>query len=94
MRIRWTRAASHDLVAMRAWVGRQDPSSAARAASAILAAVEALTATPGLGRPGRAPDTRELVVWHTPYLIAYRIADAEVFILRVLHSARQWPRKL
>ena len=45
---------------------------------------------PGLGRPGRVNSTRELVV-HQHYLMIYDLANDQVRILRVLHTARQWP---
>jgi len=48
---------------------------------------------PGIGRPGRVPDTREWVMPHTPYIIAYRVEDETVVILRVLHGARKWPER-
>ena len=55
-----------------------------------------------MGKPGRSPDTRELVITMYPYLIVYGVEpDAEVlspppktvFILRVLHGAMQWPQE-
>ncbi len=48
------------------------------------------------GGSGRVKDTRELVIARTPYIVAYTVdrhIDA-VIILRVLHSARQWPDDL
>ncbi|MGO4728142.1 MULTISPECIES: type II toxin-antitoxin system RelE/ParE family toxin [unclassified Inquilinus] len=47
-----------------------------------------------MGRPGRLRNTRELVVNHTPYVVAYRIDESAVTILRVMHGARKWPRRL
>jgi toxin ParE1/3/4 len=46
---------------------------------------------PRVGRSGRIPGTRELVVLRTPYFLVYRIDEPLVEILRVVHGARQWP---
>jgi toxin ParE1/3/4 len=59
-----------------------------------LAAVEKLSDLPNRGRPGRSPDTRELMIPGLPYLVVYSVEAAEprtVVILRVLHGARLWP---
>lgn len=45
---------------------------------------------PGLGKLGRAADTRELVA-HQNYILVYDTAGDLVRVLRVLHAARQWP---
>jgi toxin ParE1/3/4 len=39
-----------------------------------------------MGRPGRVPFTRELVVAGTPFVVIYRVR-ADVEIVRVLHGA-------
>jgi toxin ParE1/3/4 len=49
---------------------------------------------PEIGRPGRVRGTREFVIAGTPYLPAYRFAGDVVTVLRLLHGARRWPRKL
>ena len=49
---------------------------------------------PEIGRPGRVPGTRELVVPRTPFIIPYRVKDNAVQILRVYHAARKWPSEL
>ncbi len=41
-------------------------------------------------RTGRLSGTRELVV-HPNYIVVYAVADGGVTILRILHSARNWP---
>lgn len=46
---------------------------------------------PMAGPEGRQPGTRELVINRTRYVVVYRIAYGEVHILRVLHSAQEWP---
>lgn len=72
----------------------RNPRAAACLIDEIDDGVRALLAFPRLGRPGRRPDTRELVISGTPYIVAYRLRDRDVQILRVLHGARRWPEKL
>ncbi len=42
------------------------------------------------GRSGRMPETRELVVSGTPFIVVYVVSD-DVELVRVLHGAQQWP---
>lgn len=42
------------------------------------------------GRPGRLAGTRELSVHDTRYVIIYRVEGEVIWILRVLHTSRQW----
>jgi toxin ParE1/3/4 len=49
-----------------------------------------LVAHPNLGRPGRIASTRELVV-HRNDVVIYDTEGDVVRVLRVLHTARQWP---
>ncbi len=94
MQIVWQEAALHDLRNLRAYIAQENPAAAARVAQRILETVALLHQQPGIGRPGRVPDTRELVISDTPYLVAYRVMDTRLIILRVLHGAQRWPRKL
>ncbi len=91
MRLAWRPRALADIQALRGRVAREQPAAAARVAGRILAAAELLPTYPELGRVGRAPDTRELAVARTPYLLIYRCQDDLVTILRVLHGAQDWP---
>ena len=47
-------------------------------------------AHPEAGRVGRVRGTRELVA-HPHYVLIYDLEPRRVRILRVLHTARQWP---
>ncbi|MGY3929215.1 type II toxin-antitoxin system RelE/ParE family toxin [Aeromonas simiae] len=44
-----------------------------------------------MGRPGRVPGTRELVVQPYPFLIPYRVKGEEIHILRVFHTRLRLP---
>ena len=101
-RLRWTEPASQDFLGIVEWIKARNPAAAAKVGRHILDSVEALLNHPYMGKPGRSPDTRELVITRYPYLIVYGVEpDAEtpppqpqtVFILRVLHGAMQWPRE-
>jgi plasmid stabilization system protein ParE len=43
-----------------------------------------------MGRAGRALNTRELVFADLPYIVVYRVT-ANIEILAVVHTARNWP---
>ncbi len=94
MRIVWRPQALADLVALQAYIAKDDPRAASRIARRIKSAVEGLGPLPRIGRPGRIEGTRELVVSGTPYVVPYRLKADEVQILRAYHAARRWPRRL
>ena len=91
MEVRWLRAALANLDAEAEYVARDNAAVAARLVERIYETVEQLKQYPSLGRAGRVPGTRELVVSHTPYIVPYRVHGTVVEILRVLHVARRWP---
>ena len=43
-----------------------------------------------MGKPGRVQGTRELVA-HRSYILIYAVKADQVQVLRLLHTARQWP---
>jgi toxin ParE1/3/4 len=91
VKVRWLDQAVEDLKAVRAHIARHDPSAAADVARRLRDAVKILGDYPAAGRAGRVPNTRELVVAGTPYILPYRVSAEGVEILRVLHGAQQWP---
>ncbi len=76
------------------FIAQNSPLAAASQDEAIERQVDMLLAHPYLGRPGRVKMTRELVVSHTPFIVAYRIKGEHIEILRILHTSMQWPRNL
>jgi toxin ParE1/3/4 len=75
------------------YIEKDNPERARTFALEIRAKTNGLSQFPEMGRPGRVPGTRELVV-HSHYIIAYRIREDGVQILRVHHVARRWPQHL
>ena len=91
MRVRWLRAALANLNAEAEYIARENPKAAGEMVDTITAAVDNLAEFPAMGRAGRVPGTRELIVAGTPYIIPYRVREGRVEILRVFHAARKWP---
>ena len=91
MRLVWTDLAVRDLAAARAYIARDNAPAAERQIERVLAAVGSLQQLPDIGRPGRRPGTRELVIDRTPYIAAYRLRGDAIEILRVMHSRQRWP---
>ena len=90
----WTRAAVSDLEAIRRFIGERNTRAAGNVAARIRAATRLLAEHPAVGRPGRVAGTREVLVARTPYILPYRVVGDALEVLRVLHSARRWPRRL
>jgi toxin ParE1/3/4 len=89
----WSPRAIAHLTDLRAHIAHDNPAAAGRIAATLLDAVEALTNHPQLGRPGRVPGTRELVVPGTRYLIAYRLRSDRLEIVGVFYSRQKWPAR-
>lgn len=94
MNIIWSDLALDDLESLRAFMSKDSPKAARKTALAILALIETLPDAPHIGRPGRIPGTRELVVPNTPFIVPYRVHANAVQILRIYHGARRWPDSL
>ncbi|HEY2659112.1 MAG TPA: type II toxin-antitoxin system RelE/ParE family toxin [Caulobacteraceae bacterium] len=92
--VQWSRHALDDLKSQIAYIAAENPPAARRVADRIRVTGAALGDTT-TGRPGRVSGTYEKPVVGLPYVIAYAItalAGREVVsILRVIHSARNWP---
>ena len=92
MKTRWLRRALRDLEDAYSYVAADNAAAAQRLANHIEAGAQQLSQHPNLGRAGRVPGTRELVIAGTPFLLVYRVEKSQIVVLTVLHSARRWPR--
>ena len=93
MRVKWLRKAVLNLDQEAAYIAADDPAAARLVVKRVLDAVAQLEEQPDLGRPGRVPGTRELVVLKTRYLVPYRVHSDKVEILRVFHTSRRLPAR-
>jgi toxin ParE1/3/4 len=92
MKIVWTRRATRHLhAAYEYWRREKSEDAADLMLDRIFAAVELLERHPEMGRPGRIPNSRELVLHPLPFLLAYRVRRSKLEIAAVLHGARKWP---
>lgn len=79
MRVVWTPEAQQDRADVWDYIAADNPQAAARLARHSM-----------LGRPGKIPGTRELIP-HESYRVVYEIDGETVWILTLVHTARQWP---
>ena len=89
MRVRWLRKALRNLGDEAAYIAADDAAAARLAVKRVLDAVSILAQQPGLGRPGRVPGSRELIVAKTRYIVPYRVRGETIEILRVFHTSRR-----
>jgi toxin ParE1/3/4 len=95
MNIVWSPEAIEDLPSLRAYIAEDNPAAARRVVLRIIQTIEQLLSdNPQIGRAGRVPGTRELVIARTPYIVPYRFQRTTIQVLRVYHGARRWPDSL
>ncbi len=93
MNLYWSPSAIEDLKHLRAYIARDNPPAAAEVAKTVLETVERLRQFPAMGRPGRVPDTRELVVPGTPLVIPYTMTERGIEIIAVPQGVRTGPEE-
>jgi addiction module RelE/StbE family toxin len=94
MPVKWLRRALENLDDESAYMAKDSPRTAAEFVMHMRHSTAMLADHPNMGRPGRISGTRELVVTRFSYILPYRVRGGTVEILRVFHTARQWPKRL
>jgi toxin ParE1/3/4 len=90
----WAPRATAHLAALHARIARDNPRAAAQTLATIVNAADVLADHPNIGRPGRVPGSRELVVPGTPYVLPYRLHSDRIDIIAVFHERQKWPKRL
>ena len=91
MQVKGLRRALRNLDQEAAHIAQDNRRAAAELIAQANQVTQLLVLHTGLGRPGRVPGTREMVLPDFPYIIPYRVKDQCVEVLRVFHASRKWP---
>lgn len=90
MRVFWTLEAEQDRVEIWDYIAAENPHAAVLLDELFSEAAAKLAQYPRLGKPGQISDTRELLP-HENYRLVYQIDGEIVWILALVHTAREWP---
>lgn len=93
MRVRWLVRAVNDLEDLHEYIALDNPNAAGKEVEKVVNAIGLLRENPAMGRAGRVLGTRELVIPKSSYIVAYRVKDNVLEILRILHGSRKWPKR-
>ena len=88
MALKWTKTALDAVDEIAGFIAKDNPRRATSFVLELKDAATKLQVHPGMGRAGRVPGTRELVL-HKYYIAIYRVTGDDVEILRLHHVARK-----
>ena len=91
MTLTWSARAKRDVREIGAYIAKDNRTAAVAVVKRVAATAASLLDYPLMGHAGRVPDTREILVTGTPYIIVYRADTRAVRIAAVMHSSRAWP---
>ncbi len=86
MKLVWSPVARAQLLESFAYIAERDVGAAAQVFERITKRAESLMDFPELGPVGRLPDTRELRITGTRYVLVYRVRWEAIEILAVWHG--------
>lgn len=90
MIVRWTPEAEQDRLEIVEYIAGDNPRAAADMDTLFADAAARLERFPQMARAGKIAGTRELIP-HESYRLVYQIEGETVWILALVHTARQWP---
>lgn len=94
MKAVWLPRALRRVEQAKRYIEQDKPVAAVQTVRRIFESAERLAYFPEMGHAGRLPDTRELVVPGTSFILIYRVRADRVEILTLLHGSRKWPDRL
>ena len=86
----WTSEAHEDRVDIWEYIAAQNPQAAVRMDLLFSDSAARLAGFPMLGHTGEIAGTRELTP-HRSYRLIYEVQAKTIWILALVHAARQWP---
>jgi toxin ParE1/3/4 len=93
--IEWTEQATRQIDQAHDYIALSNSKDVAtRITMQIVTSIQRLNDFPMSGRPGRVPNTRELVISHTPFVAVYAVDESRIVILAIYHGAQKWPEVL
>ncbi len=90
MRVIWTPEALQDRADVWDYMAIDNPQAAAHIDELFSDAAAKLATYPTLGRPGKIQGTLERIA-HESYRLVYEISGETIWMLALVHTARQWP---
>jgi toxin ParE1/3/4 len=87
MHVIWTERAVSHLTDIQRFIELDKSEAARKLIQKILTHVDQLVQHPYLGRPGSEPDTRELIIPGSPYIVTYRIDRGRLGVLAVFQRS-------
>ncbi len=86
MNLQFSKAALHDLLRLRAFIAKNNPSAAARIADRLQRGIQGLVEKPKIGHPVEsfAQDVREFIFGR--YVVRYLLEKNTLNILRIWHG--------
>jgi toxin ParE1/3/4 len=93
LKFRYTSLAKSDMDEIFNYLDIRDQNAAKRVINAIERSVITLVSHPMSGRQSDKDGVRLKVVPNYPYIIFYQITFSHLTVLRVWHSAREWPEQ-
>ncbi len=90
MQVKWTSQAQRHRYQILNYIAADNPTAAIKMSDLFNQAAAHLVDFPNRGRIGEVVGTRELLP-HENYRLIYEIDDETVWILALVHAARQWP---
>ncbi|WP_350306470.1 MULTISPECIES: type II toxin-antitoxin system RelE/ParE family toxin [Photorhabdus] len=90
MELEWKPMALADREAIMEYIALDNPLAAIELDNEFEVTAEMACQHPNMYKPGRVKGTREAVV-HPHYVMIYQVRRNLLQVLRVLHTARQWP---
>ena len=93
MKVRYTRQAVSDLLAIADYIRERNPSAAINVETAIRSAIDLLAGYPEIGRDRPDLEARALGIPRYPYTAYYRIENGEVWIVHIRDDRRKPPEQ-